>query len=326
MKNMITYEQKLVTCQVVQNNRLLRLIYVFGRGLLYRKHLIYFAKYFFAEDPISTGKLIKELEDMQLIERIMVSHVTLVKLRKFAIAYVTGKDRDEISSFRLTNYSRRKTAFVNGSLVNMLQKDGKLSLSDVMQLVNYISTYWQPEFSSGYSFLYAIERMSPGTLTTAGKKEMVRLLNLDRERKAKLFKKEQKRVIVKGTWNFNSMYQSGCFIKNLTNQKDQCTICLSLFDLTGQMTKRQAYNSIAQSLNYLYNLTRNVHIIVEVTFENANRLNTVKFTYDQLYKNAEDRYWSLNFGKEDLKFIDLELTKTVFGNQPVLLAGRQLRN
>ncbi|MDD9149750.1 hypothetical protein OYT88_14440 [Sporolactobacillus sp. CQH2019] len=325
---MITHDQKLAACKVAKNDQLLRLVHVFGHGLIYRKHLINYMSYFYSTDPIDVGKQIKALDDLQLVERIKVAHVTLIKLRKFALSYLTNKPRESLASIRVTNYMRRKTAFVNESLWQTLQTTfagRKLTYDKVLTLVNDKSTMWLQKYPSGYHFLETLKQDSEDYLTLVGKREINRLKKIEQEQTAAQFRSRQDHVSeTDGDWDFTSMYMSSIYVKAiLRTASDKRIIVLSCFDLSGQGTKTQLINAIDKTLNYLFKLVQNVRVIIEVATESSERLSVLQFEFDDLYKNSLNKTWSISFNRKDLRFVDLKLTQTLFGKQPILLAGKK---
>ncbi|MFY4781556.1 hypothetical protein ACOTVE_09090 [Campylobacter jejuni] len=334
---MADYEAKLAACQDPKTKNILQTIFSFGNGLLYRKHVMDYMAYFFQMHPAETGRYLKILEDLDLIERISVSHVKICKLKKFALAFLNNKKGNQISSLKLTNYKIRKTAFVNEiafDIIRMAEKNNEnLSFNQFFNFVRKGSTLWLPQFQSGYIFLETLDLRKQ--LSSAGREEKQKLQDTAEKKdlalRLKESKKEKRRTNFEG-FNFNSLYGSNAFVKCIRNLKGKRVMVIAILDLTGQFSKKKALGTesapglVEEILRYLYRLTEKIEVQIEFYFENAERLEVCRFSYDDLAVNFHDQTLKFKFDRSDLKFFDLNLTNTLFGHQRVMLAGNHKKN
>lgn len=105
-----------------QHNDILKIVYHLGKGIMWRTQLKQYLQHFFA---ISEKELMLALKDLKDADIIHIHHYCnrhIIRLKKSAIYYLTGKERASVASITFTTSKAIKSAYINAIvLYNLMQ-------------------------------------------------------------------------------------------------------------------------------------------------------------------------------------------------------------
>lgn len=146
---MITNEKKEMICEKYFN--IIEIVYKIGNGIFFRKDLFKYSNKFYYYSKSDFVNALEELENAEIIERVRIGVATLIKLKKYAIRYITGSEREHVSSIRITSNKIVKLAFLTQIIWDWYGKEDITFLEMVTDINKYSSFRMKERF--GHVFL-----------------------------------------------------------------------------------------------------------------------------------------------------------------------------
>jgi len=146
---MITNERKEMICKNYFN--IIEIVYKIGNGIFFRKDLFKFSNKFYYYSKSDFVNALEDLENAEIIERVRIGVATLIKLKKYAIRYITGSEREHVSSIRITGNKIVKLAFLTQIIWDWYGKEDITFLEMVTDINKYSSFRLKEKY--GHVFL-----------------------------------------------------------------------------------------------------------------------------------------------------------------------------
>ncbi|MBU3129081.1 hypothetical protein [Clostridium tagluense] len=158
---MIPNERKEMICKKYFN--IIELIYKIGNGLFFRKDLFQFSNKFYCYSKSDFVNALEDLENAEIIERIRIGRATIIKLKKYALRYITGNKRDSMSSITVNGNRIVKLAFLTQVIWEWYGKE-EITFMDMVMDINKYSSFLLKEreghlFLNKFSYLVDTEDM-----------------------------------------------------------------------------------------------------------------------------------------------------------------------
>lgn len=308
------------------NEQMLEVIWRLGRGLMYKKHIEAYMEHFFNQKPEVTWKKLKELEESDVVERVRLYNIVVIKLKKYALRFLLGVKREQIRSLDVTASKLMRSAYVQALILSHLKEDPRMTKLDYkMFLDRYcLSSTFFVTRNTGFVVL---EQYAKKGVFFEIDEEVDRL----REIKEKsLFKKNEGKEIVEYKFNLNSMEQSSIFInyasRNRTTKIN--TIHLAIIDDKNNLRGSKVAEKIMRTYSYLYEFVPLGTLFkFTVYVRNGERLealgnkaNTKSFN-DYIATKSRIQRITWNSAFCEVNYVNLDLDKKLFGNQLLVLSG-----
>ncbi|WP_342533125.1 hypothetical protein MHB40_17975 [Lysinibacillus sp. FSL K6-0057] len=117
---MITIQKKEEVAK--QYSDILKIIYHLGKGIMWRTQLKQYLQQFFAISEKEFILALKDLTDADIIHIHRYCNRHIIRLKKFAIYYLTCKERASVASITFTTSKAIKSAYINAVLLyNLMQ-------------------------------------------------------------------------------------------------------------------------------------------------------------------------------------------------------------
>ncbi|MGV8983840.1 hypothetical protein [Clostridium sp.] len=139
---MITNMKKETTCKKYFD--IIEMIYEIGNGLFFRKDLFHFCNKFYGYKKSKFIEAITDLQEAEIIDFIKIGRVTLIRLRKYALRYLTGKGRTSNSSITITGLKLAKLNYYI-AIVWKLYKNQDLTFVQLIKDLNKYSNFFLKE-------------------------------------------------------------------------------------------------------------------------------------------------------------------------------------
>lgn len=311
------------------NKHVLEVIWRLGKGLMYKKHIEAYMEHFFNQKPEVTWKKLKELEESDVVERVRLYNIVVIKLKKYALRFLLGVEREQIRSIDVTASKLMRSAYVHALILEHLKEVRLMTFVDYkMFLDRYcpLSTFFIPR-NTGYEVMERYAKK--GVFSNQIDKEIDRL----REIKVKsLFTedkaKEEKEVDYKFT--INSMEQASIYIDYTTRNSltGISTIRIAIIDDKNNLRGSKIAEKIMRTYSYFYEFVPFGTLFkFTVYVRNGERLealedkaNTKAFN-DYIATKSKIQGFIWNSGLCEVNYVNLDLDKKLFGNQSLILSG-----
>lgn len=306
---LVPFEKKKLICEA--NKELLNLVYEFGNGIMYKQHIQRYFSEFEGIHEIDISKRLLELKNNEIIDFQNIFGAKVVKLKKFAVCFLLGKEREAVSSINFTMMKVKKSAFLNQIILDNadLFKTKWATLEDLRKPFLKATTYFSKQKET-YIFL---QRQSSYTVQWV--EDEIRKL-ISHKEKAIQFKETPYKV-KNNEFNLNSMQASNIFFGIKRIGVVRPTQPIHLLDLNGLMTPNKLASKINNTVDYL-----------DALFDREK----LDFQFDLFVHSDERRSFLLKSKKKIDKLIwdhckreiswgvvDLNLENTLFRGQKVLL-------
>lgn len=301
-----------------QHNDILKIVYHLGKGIMWRTQLKQYLQLFFI---LSEKKLIlalKELKEADIIHIHRYCNRHIIRLKKFAICYLTGRERESVASIPFTTSKAIKSAYINAVLLyNLMQLEIVESLDEYIDEVAKRTTLLAKDKSSHHiltnllsiqSYQHSWEKVK----LENEELERIRLTNIQRLQRVNINEKPlyyynfnlnamQARDIYLGGWVIEKQYESRVsfhgpiiYILN-TNQK---------YNYIPKLEENLKH--IREYFSYLIDTPQGFTIQFKLIVEDMHLEN--KLRNNQNYKNLVE-----NLVLDEIEILNLNILNNVFG-------------
>ncbi|QGQ93792.1 hypothetical protein EHS13_02165 [Paenibacillus psychroresistens] len=236
---MVTSATKKSLCDEYKG--ILELVFLFGKGVMYKSHIERLATQFWAWSEQTTWHLLKLLEQGGLIERRKTFGVVYIKLRKFAITYLTGKSREEIRSINITQEKRMFSAYI-----------GEIFLLHMNKIIT-----WERATQIYYrrSSLFLLRGQVYVALSELAESKVMNQHIVDKEVKRlkcielRMRTKDHVEVQPDKEFDLNSMHDGWIYFDYATSKSK--ILHVAIIDVTNRLTPGGVAKKIANTAHYL---------------------------------------------------------------------------
>ncbi|MFJ5772546.1 hypothetical protein [Psychrobacillus sp. NPDC093180] len=307
---MVPFEKKKRICK--ENRTLLQLVYLFGSGVMFKRHIQRYFSAYEGVHEIETSKRLLKLKENEIIEYHNIFGSKVIKLKKFAVYFLLDKGREDVSSINFTAAKAKKSAYLNQIILNNASIKAKWpTLDDLFGDLPEITTYFMKQKET-YKFL---EEQYKNHYTSRYAYDEIRKLIATKEMATKFVTND--RTVKKTTFNMNSLQAANIFFGIKISGTVRPIQQIDLLDLNGLMTPAKFVAKINSTVDYL-----------DVLFDSEE----LDFHYN-LYVQSSQRKVVLLRSKDKIDelirdhckreiswgIINLNLESTLFRGQKVLL-------
>lgn len=242
---LITKEKKERLCK--EHKMLLELVYYFGKGIMFRQHILRYMNDFEGIHEINISKSLLELKANEIIDFQNLYGAKIIKLKKFAIFFLSGKERDNVTSVKFTLGKAKKSAYLNQIILNntaLFKKKG-YSLDAVMNYYLKSTTYFTKDKES---FIRLENDIRDGYTEQFAEEEVKRLV-LAKE-KGRLFKKTSDEKL-QYSYNLNSIQSSNLFLGMRRKRAHTIVQFVDILDINGSITSNKLARKVNETMDYL---------------------------------------------------------------------------
>ncbi|WP_242325663.1 hypothetical protein [Bacillus cereus group sp. BfR-BA-01353] len=315
---MTTTDKKQRLCK--QHEKMLKIIYHCGKGIMFKKHIERYME-LRGTHTIHTSIAITELREAKVVEVIYMYRVAIIKLLKFAVAFIEKKHVEEVTAIAVTQTKISRVAFLNELMLSklpVLDEENKDKIIDTV-LNGYIknTTYFRKDKQT-YKLL--IQNVREELYKEEATLHEINLLKKSYESsRARLMYREKdvekvERVV---PFNLNSMTSSNIYVARIYRNNNNNTLVqhIEILDVNSKMPASQLVDKIEKTYDYMNQfLKSNMKLKFNFYVASAER----KAFFDdrgQKIKNALMRRQV----QAEYEVINLNLEKTLFRNQKILL-------
>lgn len=330
---MITNQRKQSLCEA--HKSLLELIWALGKGLMYKKHIEAYMEHFYGVKPQHTWAKLKELEENDVVQRIKLYNIVVIKLKKYAIRFLLGVERESIRSIEVTATKLNRTAYVNAMLLHHINTIPSLK-RDYQSFLNkyYLSSMFSKSRYKSYEVLETLKEKSVLVASETNESdvdiEIAKLKGIQmglfptkeaddeesKEENAEESKKEYE-------FNINSMEQHSIFIDFMSKKEG---LHIAILDDKNNLTGKKLAEKVMKTYDYLntffplqtvFNFT--VYVRNEKRLEEVQSKANKKGFDEFVLKNHKKLAYRSEYCERT--YVNLDLDKNLFGNQSLILTG-----
>lgn len=250
-----------------EHREVVEFVWHIGKGLMFRSQLIRFFELFGDRRPVIEDS-IRQLIAAEVLETIRIGNSHVIKLRKFGIYTMTGKDPSHVSSVKVSTTKILRSGFLSEHLLQLLIKHPELCqkrLAGVHQL-ELRMTHFKPE-KEAYLFLYFLTQWNKSRVEKGQNsflsdyiKEEIRTLRIahkfahfgqNAEEAGQLRSQKKINLMVDPTSvNLNGLSARDIYLLFL-RAKQGYEIYVDIVDLRSTMSPRQLKQKLQISYRYL---------------------------------------------------------------------------
>ncbi|HGE5805186.1 hypothetical protein NYE71_32810 [Bacillus sp. FSL K6-0273] len=316
---MTTTDKKQRLCK--QHEKVLKIIYHCGKGIMFKKHI---ERYMESRGThtIHTSIAITELREAKVVEVIYMHRVAIIKLLKFAVAFIEKKHVEEVTAISVTQTKISRVAFLNELMLRKLPRlDNEENKDKIIDgiLNDFIknTTYFRKDKQT-YKLL--VQNVREELYKEEATLHEINLLKKSYESsRARLMYREKdvekvERVV---PFNLNSMTSSNVYVARIYSNNNTLVQHIEIIDVNSKMPASQLVDKIEKTYDYMNQfLKSNMKLKFNFYVASAER----KEFFDdrgQKIKNALMRRQV----QAEYEVINLDLEKTLFRNQKILLSS-----
>lgn len=125
-----------------QHNDILKIVYHLGKGIMWRTQLKQYLQRFFTLSEKELILALKELKEADIIHIHRYCNRHIIRLKKFAICYLTGRERESLASITFSSSKAIKSAYINAVLLyNLMQLETVESLEQYINKITKTTTF-----------------------------------------------------------------------------------------------------------------------------------------------------------------------------------------
>lgn len=318
--SVVTNARKQRVCEA--NKAILELIWLLGKGLMFKKHLEDYCLHFFNEKPESTWEKVKVLEEAEVIERIRLHNIVVIKLKKFALRFLLQVDREQVRSIEVTASKLMRSAYIHAIVLYHLKNVeiiNKLDYQAFMERYYPLATFFVVRNRAYEVLRYSAEK---GVLSEAIWEE-IELLKEIRKR-ANSFDTSGKVNTVR--FNINSMEQASIFLEFVRKKQGNTVFHIALLDDRNNLTAVKIAEKILKTYAYFYDfVAHTTRFEFTIYVQNEERLKAITSKTAQRnfknYINNKTKNRSVVYNSQfiEIRYVNLDLDKKLFGSQTLRL-------
>lgn len=325
---MITNARKESFCKA--NIELLELIWRIGKGLMYKKHIEAYMEHFFGQKPQDTWEKLKELEGADIVQRVRLYNIVVIKLKKYALRFLMGVERERIRSIEVTASKLMRNAYINAVILHHLKVDPIITKLDYQRFLDRYYPY-STFFVARNQAYQVLSRLyvEKGLFFTEIEQEIdrlkeiqVRSLSFSKKERGNKYKEKE---VAEYTFNINSMEQGSVFIDYTTKKEG---IHIAILDDKNNLSGGKIAEKIMRTYSYFYDfLPFGTLFKFTVYVRNEERVKALKNNANMKAYNdfisTKSRIQGFTWHGQnvDVKFVNLDLDRQLFGNQSLALTG-----
>lgn len=249
---MITNERKEMVCKKYFD--IIQIVYKIGNGLFFRKDLFHFSKKFYYYSKSEFVNALEELENAEIIERVRIGVATLIKLKKYAITYITGNDREHISGIRITGNKIVRLAFLTQIIWDWYGKED-ITFMELITDINKYSSFRLKEryghvFLNKFSYLADAKDMEiyENEVEALRKSYFNACSNLDKKNnKADKLKLALNEEIIVNEFNVNNLIRRNYFVYDMED-----VFLIYIIDYRQNLSVDRYLNFVNEAFNYFF--------------------------------------------------------------------------
>ncbi|MDZ4627212.1 hypothetical protein [Bacillus cereus] len=315
---MTTTEKKQRLCK--QHEKMLKIIYHCGKGIMFKKHIERYME-LRGTHTIHTSIAITELREAKVVEVIYMHRVAIIKLLKFAVAFIEKKHVEEVTAISVTQTKISRVAFLNELMLSklpVLDEENKDKIIDTV-LNGYIknTTYFRKDKQT-YKLL--IQNVREELYKEEATLHEINLLKKSYESsRARLMYREKdvekvERVV---PFNLNSMTSSNVYVARIYRNNNTLVQHIEILDVNSKMPASQFVDKIEKTYDYMNQfLKSNMKLKFNFYVASPER----KAFFDDRRRKIENALIRRQVQTE-YEVINLDLEKTLFRNQKILLSS-----
>lgn len=307
-----------------QHSRLLELVYHFGKGIMFRQHILRYMD-FDGIHEIDVSKSLLELKTNEIIDFQDMFGARIIVLKKFAICFLLEKQYESVASIRFTMGKAKQSAFLNQIVIRnislfkkkkklLLQENKEYFLKDLIKHYQEKSTYFSKDKES---YLY-LERQIKNV---EGHTEKIAIEEVERlkvaKENARSFNRYSYDQKIPYMFSLNSMQARNMYLGLKRIVDGEIRQYVDILDVNGGMTANKFVKKVNDTADHMDLLFTRKITFVYVLFVQSEERKKVFMKYEKQINKAiyehcgRDIIWEV---------VNLDLEKTLFKNQKILLS------
>ena len=289
---MITNEKKEMICEKYFN--IIEIVYKIGNGIFFREDLFKYSNKFYYYSKSDFVNALEDLENAEIIERVRIGVATLIKLKKHAIRYITGSEREHVSSIRITGNKIAKLAFLTQIIWDWYGKEDITFLEMVTDINKYssfrIKERYGHVFLNKFSYLVDTEDMEiyENEIEALRKSYFNACSNLDKQNnRANNFKLAPNEEIIVKEFNVNNLIRRNYFTYDMEG-----FLIIYVIDYRQNLSVEGYLNFVNDAYNYFFRKSKKpIKFIVVGNDVNNKFVVDDQILQDYLVKNNLELEW-----------------------------------
>ncbi|WP_090677329.1 hypothetical protein [Paenibacillus tianmuensis] len=199
-----------------------------------------------------TWERLKELERNKIVEQIKLRNIVVIKLRKSAVCFLLGKNREEIASVQVNITRIMKSAFINEIIhKHICEKRIKPTFERVRNYYKTSSTFLCAE-KENYKILQKYHEKGVFGDSILAEVELLRYI--EESNKGNLRSVESNEItdpLLQRAHNMNCIQTGGVYIDLAEKIGSTVTLHVAMLDLSGSLTGVKVSEKLLKTYHYL---------------------------------------------------------------------------
>ncbi|MEK4715917.1 hypothetical protein [Sporosarcina sp. FSL K6-5500] len=308
-----------------------------GKGLMFRSQLIRHFQLFGYSKPI-IEEAIRDLIQSELLEVVRFGNSHVLKLRKFGIYMVLGKEPGQVGSVRITSKTKfLRTAYLSERILGVLVEDPsnlKRGVEHNISIIKLLMSHVAFEKQSYLILKLASERDVRNekkgklpVLSESATKEIERLSIVsefagtgkqpEEAKRIRIEKQVNSEIFKEEVLNLNGMQSRDIYFRfSVPSDKKGYVLDLDFLDVSSSMTERQLEKKIKMAYYYMDDLVSPaVRIQMNVLVAGRRRASYFESKVDRIRAKFSNSKELADFR---INVINLNLEETLFARMTIL--------